>query len=144
MQFHRANHSVLDFNFKLGDQTISSKTTLKDLGLILHNNLNWTNHYEHICSAAYRILGFLKRTFSSTSTVSVKRNYLFPLLITIIVLFSDMATCSDQRHPQTRNSTEKGNQVYYWKLNGLQKSPDKAWNNAFNVLSWNGRHHVSS
>ena len=28
MQFHRANHSVLDFNYKLGDQTISSKTTL--------------------------------------------------------------------------------------------------------------------
>ena len=74
MQFHRANHSVLDFNYKLGDQTISSKTTLKD------NNLNWTNHYEHICSAAYRILGLLKRTFSSTSTVSVKKKLFISLV----------------------------------------------------------------
>ena len=80
MQFHRVNHSVLDFSYKIGDQTISSKATLKDLGLILHSNLNWTNHYEHICSAAYRILGLLKRTFSSTSTVSVKKRLFISLV----------------------------------------------------------------
>ena len=80
MQFHRSNHSICFrlYSYKLGDQSISSKTTHKDLGLILHNNLNWTNHYDHICSAAYRILGLLKRTFSSTCPIA------------IIVLFSDI------------------------------------------------------
>ncbi len=33
----------------VADQTISTKTTHKDLGLLLHNNLNWTNHYNHVC-----------------------------------------------------------------------------------------------
>ncbi len=59
MQFHRSNHSVLDYSHNLSDQSISSKTTHKDLGLILHNNLNWTNQYDHICSAAYLRIGVM-------------------------------------------------------------------------------------
>ena len=80
MQFHRANQTIIDFNYQLRQQTISANTTHKDLGLILHRNLNWTNHYEHICSTSYRILGLLKRTFSSYSSVLVKKKLYLSLV----------------------------------------------------------------
>ncbi len=54
MQFHRSNHSVLDYSYKLGEQSISSKTTHKDLGLILHNNLNCMDKSLRPCTYAQR------------------------------------------------------------------------------------------
>ena len=48
----------------------------KDLGLILSNNLDWTDHYHSITAKAYKILGLLRRCFKTDSIVAKKKLYI--------------------------------------------------------------------
>ena len=45
--------------YNLSDTAISSYNFQKDLGLIVSNNLSWANHYDHIISCTYKILGLI-------------------------------------------------------------------------------------
>ena len=50
--------------------TLSDST--KDLGIILSNNLDWSDHYHSITAKVYKILGLLKRCFKRNSIVAKK------------------------------------------------------------------------
>ena len=45
----------------------------RDLGVVFSTDLSWNKHYEHIITKAYRSLGLLRRTFSNTNSISVKK-----------------------------------------------------------------------
>ena len=58
--------------YSLSDTAISSSNFQKDLGIIVSNNLILVNPYNHIISCAYKILGLIRRSFSSSLKSSVK------------------------------------------------------------------------
>ena len=51
-----------------------------DLGIILSSNLSWEPHLQHILSKAYKMLGLLRRTFSTTIPVNSKKQLYISLI----------------------------------------------------------------
>ena len=51
-----------------------------NLGIILSNNLFWSNHYDHICHNAYRSLYLIHCSFSSTLPVNLKKQLYLSLV----------------------------------------------------------------
>ena len=61
------------FSYILGGKHVPVRQVQKDLGIFISSTLDWSPHYEHICSSAYILLGLLKRTFSVSCPSSVRR-----------------------------------------------------------------------
>ena len=75
-------------------QPVSSKETLKDLGVNLTANLDWSKHYKCILSKAYRMLNLLWRTFCSDNSCKVKK------VLYLTLVRSQVTYCSPIWHPQ--------------------------------------------
>ena len=75
-------------------QPVSSKETLKDLGVNLTANLDWSKHYECILSKAYRMLNLLRRTFCSDNSCKVKK------VLYLTLVRSRVTYCSPIWRPQ--------------------------------------------
>ena len=54
------------YNYTMFDTSISHIDTHKDLGLVLSEDLSWSEHYNFITAHAYKVLGLIRRTFSSS------------------------------------------------------------------------------
>ena len=55
---------------------IAFHNSTKDLGLILSNNLDWTDHYHNITAKAYKVLGLLRHSFKTDSTDAKRKLYI--------------------------------------------------------------------
>jgi len=65
----------------------------RDLGIQMSSDLSWSNHYNMICSKAYRTLGLLKRTFGRFGTIEAGKSlYLAPIC-------SQLTYCSQLWNP---------------------------------------------
>ena len=89
----RANNNSTLLQYNLNGKIIPSKAKVKDLGLTFSTDLNWQHHYQLITSGAYKILGLLRRAFSSHVSVSAKR-CLYVSLVRSKLLF-----CTPLWHP---------------------------------------------
>ena len=59
------------------DNALASTSKHRDLGIIVSSNLSWSEHYDHICLKAYRVLNMIRRTIpANTPTTLKKRLYL--------------------------------------------------------------------
>ena len=85
--------SPLSFNYHLNGKQISSIAAQKDLGLFVSADLTWRSHYQLISSRAYKMLGLLRRVFSSSVSVSAKRS------LYISLVHSKLLYCSSVWHP---------------------------------------------
>ena len=90
MIFHSSSSSIFDYDYKIGSNFITSKDTHRDLGIMLQTNLNWSNHYDHICCKAYRVLSLLRRSFSSTNSISTKKKLYISLVRSQLTYCSQM------------------------------------------------------
>ena len=68
-----SSSSVLTPDYYLDSTPIPSSNHHKDLGVIFTTDLSWSNHYSHIASSAYKLLGLLRRSFSVTNLTSTKK-----------------------------------------------------------------------
>ena len=66
-------NSKLNTNYQIDGSALSTIDHHCDLGVIFFTDLSWKKHYEHIITKAYRSLGLLRRTFSKTNSISVKK-----------------------------------------------------------------------
>ena len=66
--------------YSIGSSTISRVGTHKDLGIMISSNLLWEAHYNNILSKAYKILGLLRRSFSSYIHVQAKKHLYISLV----------------------------------------------------------------
>ena len=80
-------------NYTIKSKPITSKSFEKDLGIIVSADLKWNQHSQYILSKAYKMLGLVRRTFSSANCVSAKR------LIYISLVQSQLLYCSPVWHP---------------------------------------------
>ena len=76
--FHfKSRLSQTSFNYSINSKQISSKAVGEDLGLSISANFTWQLHYHSISSKAYKLLGLLRRVFSSSMSVSAKWSLFF-------------------------------------------------------------------
>ena len=81
------------FTYNLSDTAISSSNFQKDVGLIVSNNLSWLNHYNHIISRTYKILGLICQSFSSSLHSSVKMKLYFTLVSNVLPQYGRIHLC---------------------------------------------------
>ena len=105
LQFNASTCYVMSFStrkknfshvYYLRNSTLTSKTSCHDLGGILTQDLSWDKHYSFISARAFKILGLIRRSFSSSLTTPVKRKHVFRTF-SINVLFSYLAAIRDIR-----------------------------------------------
>ena len=73
LHFFSSNSPILTPNYYLNSTPIPSSDHHRDLGVIFSTDLSWSNHYTHITTAAYKLLGLLRRSFSNSNSISTKK-----------------------------------------------------------------------
>ena len=63
---HLVFKSKIPTSYTMFDTSISHTDSHKDLGLVLSEDLSWSKHYNFITARAYKVLGLIRRTFSSS------------------------------------------------------------------------------
>ena len=59
--------------YKINNTPIPTQSNHKDLDVLITSTQTWSDHISMITGRAYKILGLLRRTFSSTNSVSEKK-----------------------------------------------------------------------
>ena len=62
--------------YNINGKAVTTSDQHKDLGIFISSNLNFSLHHETVSSKAYRMLGLLRRTFVTHSTIVKKKLYL--------------------------------------------------------------------
>ena len=69
---HVSFNQTISTSYNISGNPINTTHSHKDLGVIVSDNLNWNLHHDVILSKAYRTLGLVRRSLSSTIPTSVK------------------------------------------------------------------------
>ena len=85
--------SPVNSTYHLDGAPIPSLDHCRDLGVIFSNNLSWSLQYDAISAKAYRQLGLIRRTFSSSTSVRVKK------LLYLSLVRSQITYCSQVWRP---------------------------------------------
>ena len=59
-------------SYCMGDQDIVALDCLRDLGVLVSDDLSWSAHYDLLCSRAYKIRGLLRRVFNDVFAIAAK------------------------------------------------------------------------
>ena len=79
-----------DPSYTIEGCNISVPSLHRDLGIIVKGDLSWSSHHNFICSKAYSVLYRIHRTFSSSATVSVKKQLYISLVRSIMCYGSQL------------------------------------------------------
>ena len=115
--FNESKSTHLHFGKKFGFHTytlngsdIATTDCIKDLGIYLSTNINFRRHYEKLIAGAYRMLGLLRRTFT---TYLCKKTIISNIgKITGDVFLPVVASIPIKRYQDSRTSSKKSNQIY--------------------------------
>ena len=80
LRFTLAQHQSDDFKYTLNNELVQLAQSQRDLGIITTVNLTWADHYNHVCSKAYRSLNLIRRTISTNSPVNLKKQLYISLV----------------------------------------------------------------
>ena len=73
LRFSRKKTSIPRQDYSLKQQLIKSSSTQSDLGILVSDNLKWSQHIINIISKANRMLGFLRRNCFHLTDVDARR-----------------------------------------------------------------------
>ena len=59
---------------------LSPSDSHRDLGVTVSFDLSWNKHFDHITAKAYRSLGLLRRSFSNSVSIPVKKTLYISLV----------------------------------------------------------------
>ena len=74
--------------YSIDNKTVVTTDSTKDLGVTITQSLAWDSHYKVISSKAYKILGLIRHSFSSSGLV-LSRRKLYISLVRSQVLYGD-------------------------------------------------------
>ena len=72
---------------------LCSASKQRDLGILVKNDLTWSDHYNYISSKAYRSLNLIRRTISVSSSTKTKKSLYLSLV------HSQLTYCSQLWRP---------------------------------------------
>ena len=81
-------------SYSVNNIIISTAGSQKDLGVIMSSDMQWRSHYLFIIPRAYRMLGLIRRVFSSSTDVYTKR------CLYLSLVRSKLLYCSPVWRPQ--------------------------------------------
>ena len=84
MVFHRAKHINLDIKLCVNNVPIQQVYNTKFLGVIIDNDLNWSNYISYINSKIEKEIGIICRSrklFSKSALINLYYAFIFPYLI---------------------------------------------------------------
>ena len=87
--------------YEINSVPIPTQSNNKDLGILISSDQTWSDHVRHITARAYKILGLLRRTFSSTNSIHEKK------MLYISLVRSQLVYCSETWKPCYRKDIEK-------------------------------------
>jgi len=61
-------------SYSMNGYPITTSNTHRDIGIILSTDLSWKDRQSHISAKAYKTLGLLRRTFSHTANIQIKKS----------------------------------------------------------------------
>ena len=93
LQCNTSKYTKIDTGYKLNEVHLKVTSNYRDLGVIISSDLSFTSHYDLITTRAYRILGLLRRTFSSNIGIHEK------LTLYISLVRSQLLYCSTLWRP---------------------------------------------
>ena len=79
LSFNKGKFTLIRFfanietTYTIEDTPITLRSSHKDLGVIISNDLKWNDHIHYILSKAYRMLHLLRRTFYAVKAVNPKK-----------------------------------------------------------------------
>ena len=79
-------------SYCMGDQDIVALDCLRDLGVLISDDLSWSAHYDLLCSRAYKILGLLRSLQQCIRHCCKKTPLHFPCSFPANVLLSCLAS----------------------------------------------------
>ena len=109
-------HSIA-MKYTMNNCEIPCRDEHRDLGVMFSSDLSFRPHYNYIVRRAYQVLGLLRRTFSSSSDVRVRR------LLYISLVRSQFTYCSQLWRPYLLKDVEL--------LEGVQRRATKYLLNDF-------------
>ena len=80
IRFSLSPKTPLPSVYKVDETMIPFLPCHRDLGIVASNNLSWSNHYDLICSKAYRTLRLIRRSISSSSSVATRKQFYLSLV----------------------------------------------------------------
>ena len=104
--------SPLLYDYDLSGKPVAVSTTHRDLGVVVSSDLKWKSHYDVVLLKAYKILGLLRHVFPLPFVLRQKSSLYFPCLVSVTVLFANLAATSLDRHQSIRRSSEKNFKIY--------------------------------
>ena len=84
MGFHRAKYKNMDVKLCINKIPIQQVDNTKFLGVIINDNLNWSNHISYINSKIVKGIGIICRAiklFSKSALINLYYAFIFPYLI---------------------------------------------------------------
>ena len=79
-------------SYCMGDQDIVALDCLRDLGVLVSDDLSWSAHYDLLCSRAYKILGLLRRVFNNVFSIAAKKR-LYISLVRSQLMYCSVVWC---------------------------------------------------
>ena len=105
-----SNRSVKQISstyFFNGDK-IPSLNQCRDLGVIFSSNLSWSHHHDMILAKAYKQLGLIRRTFSSSMSVRAKK------ILYLTLVRSQVTYCSQIWKPHLIKDITRLEKLQRW------------------------------
>ena len=93
IRFYKRSKSHINSTYHLNGSEIPAVDHCRDLGVVFSSNLSWSLHYDSISAKAYRQLGLIRRTFSSSLPIRVKK------LLYLSLVRSQITYCSQLWRP---------------------------------------------
>ena len=83
-----SNDSPVSYNYHLNSKPVEVKTSHINLDVMVTTDLQWKSHHLHMISKSYKLLGLLRRVFSSVTCIRAKK------VLYISLVQSRMLYCS--------------------------------------------------
>ena len=102
MVFHRAKHKNMDVKLCINKVPIQQVDNIKFLGVIIDDNLNWSNQISYINSKIAKGIGIICRArkfFSKSALINLYYAFKFPYLIYCVEVWGNALST----HTQTIN-----------------------------------------